>query len=86
MIVTAKQKAKELIEWFMPRMYCYMGSGMLTNTYDESIALDNAKQCALKVCDEKAKLITELSERGYWLDKVQEQIDIKTEIKNYKIH
>ena len=48
----AKQKAKELIEWFMPLMYCYMGSGMLSNTYDYKVALDNAKQCAIKVCDE----------------------------------
>jgi hypothetical protein len=63
----AKQKAMELIEYFDELL-----------TYRES--KQNAKQCAIKVCDERAKLIVELSERGYWLDKIQEQIDIKKEI------
>lgn len=38
------------------------------------------KEKAIELCDERAKLIVELSERGYWLDKIQEQIDIKKEI------
>lgn len=40
-----KEKISELIEMFLPHMYCYLGSGMLTNTYDEDIALHNAKTC-----------------------------------------
>jgi hypothetical protein len=34
-----------LKEKFLPRMYCFFGSGMLTNSYDEKVAEDNAKQC-----------------------------------------
>lgn len=42
-----KEYAEELIKFFLPKMYCYFGSGMLTNHYDERVALDNAKKCAL---------------------------------------
>lgn len=45
--MSSKEKAKELIEMFNPFMYCYLGSGMLTNTYDEDVALHNAKRAAL---------------------------------------
>lgn len=34
-----------LIEKFLPKMYCYFGSGMLTNLYDEKVAESNAKEC-----------------------------------------
>jgi hypothetical protein len=34
-----------LREKFLPKMYCYFGSGMLTNSYDEKVAEDNAKEC-----------------------------------------
>ena len=33
--MTPKEKCDELIEKFIPNMYCYMGSGMLSNDYDE---------------------------------------------------
>jgi hypothetical protein len=39
-----------LIEKLLPQMYCFFGSGMLTNTYDEKIAEDNAKECE-KIAD-----------------------------------
>ena len=42
-----KEYAEELIKFFLPKMYCYFGSGMLTNHYDEKVALSNAKECAL---------------------------------------
>ena len=42
-----------LIEKFLPRMYCFFGSGMLTNSYDEKVAEDNAKECE-KIADEFA--------------------------------
>lgn len=38
---------EELINFFLPKMYCYFGSGMLTNTYDNDVALQHAKECAL---------------------------------------
>ncbi|WP_087138684.1 hypothetical protein [Elizabethkingia meningoseptica] len=41
------EKAKNLVDHFLPRVYCYMGSGMLTNTYDDEVANDNAIKCAL---------------------------------------
>lgn len=34
-------------------MYCYFGSGMLTNAYDENVALQNAKKCE-QIADEFA--------------------------------
>ena len=34
---------EELIELIKPYMYCYMGSGMLTNEYDETVAIMMAK-------------------------------------------
>jgi hypothetical protein len=40
-----KERVQQIIEMFLPHMYCYLGSGMLTNTYDEDIALYNAKAC-----------------------------------------
>jgi hypothetical protein len=42
-----------LIEKFLPRMYCFMGSGILSNTYDESVAEGNATECE-KIADEFA--------------------------------
>jgi hypothetical protein len=49
-----------LIEKFLPRMYCFMGSGMLSNTYDKDVAEDNAKYCE-QVTDDFAV------EFGEWL-------------------
>ena len=50
-----------LIEKFLPRMYCFMGSGMLSNTYDQKIAEDNAKECE-QIADDYA------IEFGKWLN------------------
>ena len=47
-----KEKAKELIEKLLPNVYCYLGSGMLTNEYSEEVALSNAKKQAL-ICVEE---------------------------------
>ena len=47
-----KEYAEELIKFFLPKMYCYFGSGMLTNHYDEKVALGNAKECALHCIDQ----------------------------------
>ena len=47
-----KEKAKELIGKFLPNVYCYLGSGMLTNEYSEEVALSNAKKQAL-ICTEE---------------------------------
>jgi hypothetical protein len=50
--MTPKEKAEQLISNFSPYVYCYMGSGMLTNTCDDEAIKMNAKQCALIAVDE----------------------------------
>lgn len=50
--MTPQEKAQELIAKFKPYMYCYMGSGMLTNDYDEGTTIAFAKKCSLIMVDE----------------------------------
>ena len=64
-----KEKAKELIGKFLPNVYCYLGSGMLTNEYSEEVALSNAKKQAL-ICVEEiicslTKSAKEMDSRNY---------------------
>lgn len=47
-----QEKALELIEKMKPYVYCYMGSGMLTNDYDERTAIKCAKECAIIAVDQ----------------------------------
>lgn len=54
-----QMKANELVDKFTPYMYCFMGSGMLSNDYDEHIVRDNAKKCALIAID---AIISQLEE------------------------
>jgi hypothetical protein len=49
--MSVKDKAIELVNGFMPHVYCFMGSGMLSNTYDKDIAFMNAKKCATFAVD-----------------------------------
>jgi hypothetical protein len=67
--MTTKEKAQELVEKFLPHMYCYMGSGMLSNDYDLKVATDNAKKCALFVVDE---ILQEIN-HGKKLDWIKER-------------
>jgi len=53
-----------LKEKFLPRMYCFMGSGMLSNTYDKDIAEDNAMECE-KIADNFAIEFLEFTEGTY---------------------
>jgi hypothetical protein len=48
--MTPKEEAEQIIDKYMPMMYCYLGSGMLTNSYDEGVAKSNAKSCAILHC------------------------------------
>lgn len=72
-----QEKALDLIKKLLPSMYCYMGSGMLSNTYDEFVALDNAKRCATLLADEVHDQLWEAGVRGdmieYWVS-VKDQI------------
>lgn len=50
--MTPKEKAQELFKRYYPLVYCFVGSGMLTNTEDETTKVNYAKQCALIAVDE----------------------------------
>ncbi len=53
--MTAKEKATELIEKFKDKVNPYIGSGMLSNTHDDSAILWQSKKCVQIVCDECLK-------------------------------
>lgn len=77
---TEKEKALELIEKFRPQCYCFLGSGMLTNTYDESVSTMNAKQCAIIAVDEmiyenNLHLSSFGRERIGWLIEVKQELE-----------
>ena len=48
----AKRKAKQMVLSMKRYAYCYMGSGMLTNTYDIDVAVACAKKLAYLAVDE----------------------------------
>ena len=50
-----KEEAKKLIERFRPNVYCFSGSGMLSNAYDEDVVLSNAKKQAIICVEEVVK-------------------------------
>lgn len=82
--MTAKNKAKELVEKYKDFVAGYIGSSMLTNTEYPEIILMNAKQCALiavyeiinteMLIDEDVYVETK-SYLAYWQE-------VKTEITN----
>ena len=45
--MTPEQEAERIIEMFRPYMYCFLGSGMLTNTPSDKVKNMNAKECAI---------------------------------------
>ena len=50
--MTPKEKAEELVNKFKDHVNPYIGSGMLSNTYDDKAILYQSKQCALICVDE----------------------------------
>ena len=69
--MTPEKKAEELIKKFMPMMYCYLGSGMLSNHYDEGVAKRNAVRCAVIAVDEVLEIVSSddsilITELQYW--------------------
>ncbi|RYC70719.1 hypothetical protein [Spirosoma sordidisoli] len=65
--MTPKEKAIELTLGILPYAYCYMGSGMLTNDYDQRVALDSARMAASNVLDSIAQVEQEAKLVAYWL-------------------
>jgi len=78
--MTAQEMAESLIKQFLPKVYCFMGSGMLSNTYDEGIALQNAKECAyitikhmaIPASEEYLKYLLEVNEEINKINKIPE--------------
>jgi hypothetical protein len=52
MLQITNEQENKIIEAIKPYMYCYFGSGTLTNDYDEKVATDNAKGCLQTVLKE----------------------------------
>ena len=68
-------------------MYCFMGSGMLTNSYDQKVAEDNAKECE-KIADEFAIEFADwirvciLKRRSYDFENIEKLLEIYKEEKD----
>lgn len=66
--MTPKEKATELIEKFKDKVNPYIGSGMLSNTHDDSAILWQSKKCVHIVADEAIKLAN-LMDGGFSFEK-----------------
>lgn len=74
-------KANELVKQFIPYMYCYVGSGMLSNDYNLKVATNNAKNCALIAVEEILYLLGDTGVYGFADPKVFDfWDDVKNEI------
>jgi hypothetical protein len=80
--MTPKEKASELVDKFKPMMYCFVGSEMLTNSFNEQEQLRNAKECAIIVVKEIDRIIVKsttkedpyanLFAEEYWQEVIKE--------------
>lgn len=81
----AKEKAKELIDEFGKYSYCFLGSGMLTNTFSPEVSIANAKRCALVCVDE---ILSEYSvlqiETSFCFGMYKWWSEVKKEIEEYE--
>jgi hypothetical protein len=76
--MTSKQKAKELVQKFRTKVNCYSDyDGDLK--YDESVRVQNAKQCALIAVEEIIDAIKHEDNRMFYEIKFWQEV--KTEIK-----
>ena len=55
--MTPKEKAKILVDKFSPFVNPYMGSGMLSNSFDNGAILFQSKRCAIVLVDEVISVI-----------------------------
>lgn len=72
-----KEKAGELILRFKPNVYCFVGSGMLSNDYDDRIAILHAKECSNICVDEILSVVTTIADKkyDYWAE-VKREIEM----------
>lgn len=82
--MTATEKANELVQKFKPFVYCYRGSGMLTNWEDENVILEMSKKCALIVIDELMKKHCEQIRSDMW--KFDKYVQYLEEVKNIVVN
>ena len=81
-----KEKAAFLVDEFSQYAYCFLGSGMLTNTFSPEVSLMNSKLCAVKCVIEKIESLDSFAQywdikRGEWyLDELEKLNDLKKEI------
>lgn len=81
--MTIQEKAKELILLFEPHVYPYLGSGMLTNTYDDDVILMMSKKCAIKCIEEINKIAISEGTRSFF-DNVKTEIEKMEKLPEYE--
>ena len=69
--MSAKTNARQLVTRFKDHVNPYMGSGMLSNTPDDSAILWQSKKCALICAEEILKVIE--APGDYWFKTKQLQ-------------
>lgn len=73
--MTPKEKAQKLVDNYKPIMYCFVGSGMLTNSFNENEQLKNAKFGALMLVNEVLDVVGhKYQEVDYW-ERVKTEIE-----------
>lgn len=84
--MNSKDKAKELVESFLPNMYCFMGSGILKIHYDYAIALNNAKSCSERVVRNMFSELDEIypNKDGKWGIRMDYWKEVSMEIFKYQ--
>lgn len=63
--MTITEQAIALIRKFNPYVYCFMGSGMLTNTEDENVILSESQKCAVVAIDHSVETIKAMHLKHY---------------------
>lgn len=86
--MTSKEKAEELVNKFLPKMYCYVCSGMLTNTYDGDVAKGNAIECAMFCACESLSAVEKYGRDNDELQNMENEFrfwnEVKQELLNMK--
>ena len=60
MMLSAEERAKELVKKFSPLVYPYIGSSMLTNDEDDGVILMMSKKCAVIAVEHSIERVKEM--------------------------
>lgn len=80
-----KTAADEIVAKHKPRMYCYMGSGMLSNDYDDNVATQNAIETGIlevQACIELLRSLYYIDSAIVYCDEYTRLIIILNELKS----